>query len=512
MPAAPSEPEKYSIDEMMDRLKNSSSGGPEGGELVTREDGTQAVRVRKRKRRSTQPHKEQQHRTKRARIIQVSAALVLIFVAAFAIGAGIVYANSSPFRKGLEEKIAQSTGAKIELSEFRMNPKTANAGKLSMEWPAGNILEKLSLRGITAEIFPSSFLGKTMNGEEITVSEGSLSLRLPKAGEKTRQTDALKGELPIRFNRYRIPSFHLSMGDSATPVIQLTKSEASLAPINVSGRPQLSLYQGQLNISGWPKLRVSRSLIEFRDEETDIVGLRLLHETDERGALEVSGTIFPYRAEQLSTLGVRLESFQISGLIGNEFGRLLSGRVDTRSATKSNFLSFYSNDSPSPILDVAFQASPSSELKVQGFPFLFALSQNLDDSWFERPVFEVDANGVLHRENGQVTFKNLSLENKSRMALRGEISMASDQALSGNLQVGVTEAMIASARDLRLQALFGPPKEGFRWISLKISGTASAPNDNLKELVGSAKNGSPKKPAVSDENGGSSFEELSRPR
>ena len=49
----PSEPEKYSIDEMIDRLKNPPDEEPiEKGELVTRADGSQAIRVRKRKRRS----------------------------------------------------------------------------------------------------------------------------------------------------------------------------------------------------------------------------------------------------------------------------------------------------------------------------------------------------------------------------------------------------------------------------------------------------------------------------
>ena len=39
MPPAPSDPEKYSIDEMMERLKGQSSENPAAGELVTRPDG-----------------------------------------------------------------------------------------------------------------------------------------------------------------------------------------------------------------------------------------------------------------------------------------------------------------------------------------------------------------------------------------------------------------------------------------------------------------------------------------
>jgi hypothetical protein len=94
-------PEKYSIDEMMDRLKQSSAENPDNGELVTRADGTQAVRVRKRKRRSKQPHKQDAQRTRRARVIQIAAAFVLVILAALTAGIGIIYANSSPFRNSL---------------------------------------------------------------------------------------------------------------------------------------------------------------------------------------------------------------------------------------------------------------------------------------------------------------------------------------------------------------------------------------------------------------------------
>ncbi|RYD35533.1 MAG: hypothetical protein EOP85_18950, partial [Verrucomicrobiaceae bacterium] len=345
MSAAPSEPEKYSIDEMMDRLKNVPSENPEEGELVTRADGTQAIRVRKRKRRSTQPHKEEAQRTRRSRIVQVSAALVLLFTAAFAVGAAVIYANSSPFRKGLEEKIAQASGAQIELAQFRMNPKTANAGNLSLKWPAGNVLESLKATRLAAEIFPASFLGKSMTGEEITIDETHLALRIPKAGEPSRATPVLGEGSPIRFNRYRSPMFNLTLGEPTAPDIRLIKSEASLAPQSVNGRPQLSLYQGRLVIADWPILRVDRALIEFRGDETDILGLRVMQETpegkaDDKGSIEVSGTVAPYKAENPSTLDVKMKSFELSGITGASFGKLVSGRVDSVSAAKSNYLTF----------------------------------------------------------------------------------------------------------------------------------------------------------------------------
>jgi len=513
MSGAPSEPEKYSIDEMMDRLKTPSSGNPdEEGELVVRADGTQAIRVRKRKRRSSQPVKEQHIRNRRARILQVSAAMVLIVVAGLTIGAAVIYANSPPFREGLVQKISQSTGAEVDLQTFRMNPKSANAGTLQLKWPAGNVLDNLFVRGINADIFPSSFLGKSMNGEEITVTQGILALRIPQPGEPLRTEAAPEGALPIQFKRYRFPSFNLTLGDTTAPAISLVKSEASFAPNAVSGRTQFSLNQGDLTVSGWPKLRMSRAFIEFRGKEIDIVGLRVMDENDNRGVFELSGTVLPYSPDRLSTLSVQLESFPLGGLTSTAFGKLFSGRIDSLPTTKSNYLTFHPSETPATKLAIGFRSSLTSNMEITGFPFLVALSQTLEDNWFQRPVFAgEDAAGSLLREAGTVSLHDIRFENKGRMALRGSISMAANQNLSGNLEVGVAEAMINTSRTPRLKTLFGPAKEGFRWITLKIGGGAAAPTDNFKELY-LAPDTAPKAETGESDHKGSTFEELTKPR
>ncbi len=515
MSAAPSEPEKYSIDEMMDRLKKSPLENPDRGELVTRADGSQALRVRKRKRRSSQPQKTELQRTTRSRIVQVAGALFLVFIVTFVISAAVVYANSSLFRKSLENNIANASGADMELTQFRMNPQTANAGTLTLKWPEGNVLDSLFIRTLVAEIFPSSFLGKTMNGEEITVAQANLTLRIPQEGEITRKSSTNKAVSPICFNRYRTPMLEATLGEPATPMIKLQRSEASFTPRSVNGRPQLSLYQGQFSIANWPTLRIDRALIEFRGDETDIIGFRLLHEKDDRGSLEVSGTVSPYKTNQLSSLDVHLEAFELSGIIGSALGQLITGRIDTRSLAKSNFLSFRPSDDPKAQLDISFTSTPSSGMELHGLPFLFAMSQILDDEWFLRPIFDSDSTGTIHREGDVVSLRNLEMTAKGRLSLRGELSITANSNLSGNLQLGMAEAMIASAAPEhlpRLQSVFGPPKEGFRWATIKISGTVTAPVDNFKDLYSAAREAQQEKTAPSHEEGHSSFKELTHPK
>lgn len=511
MPTEPSEPDKYSIDEMIDRLKHTTSENPADGELVTRPDGTQAVRIRKRKRRTSQPHKKDVSHSRRARIVQVTAVLVLVFIAAFVVGGAVIYANSSLFRKELARNISQTTGASVELEQFRMNPQTANASKLLLQWPEGNVLKSATLSGINAEIFPSSFLGKTLNGEEVSIAQGTLTLQIPKPGQAITNVPDAKEDLPIHFNRYRIPVFNLTLGDPSAPAIRLLKSEVSLNPENVNGRPQMSLYQGALSINGWPKLRLDRALLEFPGKETDVIGLRILHETDDRGAFELSGSVTPYEPENASTLAVSLDSFDMSGIIGPSLARFFTGRIDSTPSAKSNYFTFLPTADPAPVLDVAFLSTPASQIEVRVFPFLTGLAQALDDLWFEHPVFEADAMGKIHRENGIISLRELHFESKGRIALKGEVSLNVDQTLSGNLEVGVAEAMVLSAKSTRLKSLFGPTKDGFRWVTLKIGGQAALPTDNFQELFSAAEQ-SPGSDQGSTEPPKDSFEELTRPK
>ena len=70
----------------------------------------------------------------------------------------------------------------------------------------------------------------------------------------------------------------------------------------------------------------------------------------------------------------------------------------------------------------------------------------LGDDWFEQPVFENEANGTLRRQGAMVALEDLHFEQKARMALRGNLTLAADRRLLGTLEVGLTEAMIKGCR------------------------------------------------------------------
>jgi hypothetical protein len=514
--SAPSEPEKYSVDEMMERLKNRpTEESIEDGELVIRADGSQAIRVRKRKRRSQQPHKERLKSNRRARMIQVSLALILVLTAVLGAGAAIVFANSAPFRSRFLQKISQSCGATADVDQFRMNPTSANATRLALHWPEGNALRDITLRNVKADISLSSFLGQSLTGEEVTSTDATMVLQVPRAGKPVSDTPATDQTPPIRFKCYATSKGEMIVGDPAAPLIRMQNSECSFYPVSANDRAQLLLNRGDIAITGWPKLRMDRSHIEFRGPDIDIVVMRLRHETDIRGVFELAGTVSPYAAGRVSTLAIRLEAYLLSGIVGPDLGRLLSGslgnpsgRIDTLPETKSNFLNFTPGSDPQASLAITFHNSLTSSFELNGFPFLFGLSQALADNWFERPAFNSDVSGVLHRAAGNVSLTNLNFEDKGRMALRGTLTMTPSRDLSGNLEVGIADALIKTSKSPAMASLFGPPQDGFRWLTLTISGTTAAPKDNFRELFESAAKTTKSEPSTEIP----TFEELTTPK
>jgi hypothetical protein len=506
---APSEPEKYSIDQMMDRLKNRPAEDPlQDGELVIRADGTKAIKVRKRKRRSRQPHKEMLKHQRRARMLQVSGVLILLLLAAFAIGSGLIYANSAPFREKMLAMIRSSTGAEVELEQFRVNPANAVAGRMVLTWPEGAMLHDLNVRGVSAAIAPSFFLGKSLKGEEVTCSDGILRLRAPDSAAPALTAAGTVTSSPIHFKRFAIPSFTVRMGNPAQPPVSLVGAEASFQPVSENGRPQLLLNRGEILLSGWPKIKIDRSHIEFRDRDIDIVGMRLMHEDDSRGVFELSGTVTPFEVHNPSLLDVRLDSFPFGGIAGPELGQLFAGRIDTETKINSNYFSFTPGADAGMTLEVSFRNAINAPIELQAFPFLNSLALMLGDNWFERPVFETGASGRLRRVDASVALDDLEFEQKARMALRGGLALAADRQLTGRLEIGITEVMIRASGNRKLEAMFGPVDQGFRWLALNITGTGSKPVDDFLKIVDATL---PAAASPAPEAATPSFEDLTRP-
>jgi hypothetical protein len=519
MPPENREPEKYSIDEMMERLKGKPSENPAEGQLVTREDGTQAIRVRKRKRRSEQPKREEAKRQKRIRIIQVSAALILLMLCALVIGGAFVYTNTPTYRKAVSNSVAEALGGTVEFKMFRVTPVSANADAIDVTWPDGNGFQSLKLRGISSKISPFSLLSSSLKGEEVVAREGEVFFGPGQPAESA--SSASPSGMPIRFNRMSVTKLNLTAGDPVTPALKLSSSEVTVHVDEGKTTSSLRIHRGTLAIAKWPVFKVDRALVQLRPDAAELVGLRIHDSMTPRGTLDLSGTLHPFDPSQSSSLTTKLENFNLADLLGPDLGKLLDARIDSIQDSNDNKLTFRSDSPDSIDLVVGFRNSLNSRVEMSGFPFLLSLSRTLGDQWYVQPSLE-ESEGKIVRKGSTLELRDLDFLRKTHMAIKGNLTITADQSLSGTLEIGIPEPVVQLSPNLKTEALFGPVREGFRWLSLTIGGTTARPTDNFSELYGNAKEAAqadplqprePSQPAPSDEvDPGKAFEDLTTPR
>ncbi len=517
MPPATSDPEKYSIDEMMERLKAKPSGNPAEGELVTREDGTQAIKVRKRKRRTDQPKKEEAKRLRRLRIIQVYASLSLLILFSLFVGGAFVYTNTPAYRNAMSNAVAGAIGGSAEFKGFRVTPVSANAESVDLNWPESNCLKSISLRSVTSKLSPLSPFGTSFQGEEVVAHEGKVFLQLPSRPGPSAPPTGPVGTKPIRFERISVTKLDLTAGDRAQPAFKLTSSET--APCDAvlhfdenKSTCSLKIHRGNLAIAQWPVFQVDNALVQIQPNGVDLIGLRINDSLTPRGLLELSGPLNPFDPAQKSTLKVNLENFNLADLLGQELGKLLDARIDTRQLGNSNYLSF-TDSLASTELAIAFKCSLTSQVTVSGFPFLLRLASILDDDSYKQPNLD-DSVGTIVRKGATLELRDLSFgDRRNRMAIKGNLTVAAataddpDKVLSGSLEIGILESVVQLSPILKVDSLFSPVRNGFRWLTLTIGGSLAHPTDNFTEVYAAAKD----PPTAGDSDPGKAFDDLTKP-
>jgi hypothetical protein len=487
MPEQSSEPEKYSIDEMMGRLKGGGSSGKQP-ELVTRPDGSQAMKVRKRKRRTKQAVSDEAKRRHKFQVVQIAAFVILVVLMGLAAGIAILYANSSGFRESLLGKLEDSSGAKVGLNQFRMNPATANANMASFGWPEGNALAGLELHQIRAKIAPASFLGSTFSGEEIVAGKGQLSLRAPGAPNSRRHKPKSDGMLSVKFQRYWVPEFDIRFGDSEGSRRLLKATEASFFPSAVTGQAEVRLRGGLFEFDAWPLMELDRSYIKAKGDALQIQSMRFVVPKSandrkvDKGFIDFTGSMRPLEAGATHTLRSDVRDLPLPYMMGPDLGRFFVGSVDTMEIPDSNFLSFSPDSPESAMLELTLTNSVNSRIDLGSFKFLSQLSTVLDDRWYEFPNFDDIVTLVTKMRGDEVSIEDINLVSRGRMTVRGSVSNQKGGGISGKLRIGLPDTMIAASDDKRLNRMFGQVREGYRWLDLKIGGTSAVPGDNFKEL------------------------------
>lgn len=485
MPANDPEPENYSIDDMMDRLRV-RGGGPRDGEakLVTREDGTQVYKMRKRKRRSVQPKKEKEKRDRRMRVAQVVGAVGLVAGAGLVLLASVIYLNSPGYHQKVGERIKQWTGADPKLSQLRVSPISAGATAVELRWPETSVLESLSVDGVRADLrLPSLATGVWKGTEMVAEHGGTLVLRQPTGVAPASPSHS--GDCPFQF-RYRSSQFNVLMGGAERPAARLSNTEASLDVHDATATSaNLRFEGGLLNVPGWGDFALSIASLQIEPEGLRVGNVRLSPGQKSQGAeieiLNPNQALLNLRGAK-SELAIRLHRLPIGALLGPNFGSWLAAEIETPDGGEDGILSYEANSSSPVSFRIPFRATASSFTYWKQLPMFGVLAKEVGESWYQNPNFDQEATGTLVRAGASGGLDNLRFMARNRLTLIGRIAVDPQGTLDGSLEVGLPDALVNDA-SAAIRAVFKRREGAYSWATIRLSGTGRQPQDDLQKQL-----------------------------
>lgn len=483
MPTGPeNEPEKYTLDEMMHRLKER---GHDEGELVTRSDGTVAVKVRKRKRRSTQPHKEEAKRKQRFRILQIGFLFFIVTgVIALVVGM-LLYYNSSKFRESTREKIAAWSAAQVDIAEFTVTPNNARFASANFKWPEGNYLRELQITHTDANLDVSSFIGTKWGGSSVVAKTGKLTISTAKPNAPLRVgVNPEATAFPFKFASYRCEKLNITgLGKDRTPWMSVEGTECTLTK-NANGA-QTSFVGGLISIAGFQQMLIDRGSFTFELGQMKIKNLRL-GPTSGNGTLELQNNIDLYSPES-SKIEVTLTEFPLEILLGNDLDLLLIGKVDTQQDAINRLISFVPGDLQSLQVQIGFRGSSRDALTLINLPFLAELSREFSNTDYARQYeFSDRVEGELIRNAKGSRIQGLLLEKKGNFIVRGDIS-AEGGKLGGVLNIGLPPSQFTDSNiSDGVKEVFSNQEDGYVWCRVELSGAPGQPQDDFAKQVAQA--------------------------
>lgn len=487
-----SEPEKYTIDEMLERLrrKEPSSGAPEG-EWVTRPDGSQVLKVRRRRRRSKQPQKDLERKKRRRRLFTVGGASAVLFLLAVGFVGWLIFLNSTAYRDGVVSTLGRWTGAQISFHQFRATPVGVGASRVEAVWAEDSPAARLVLQNLQGSLSLGSHLRAQWKGESIRAATGELVLR---SGTPSPIGTGFDGPAPLQLP-VRAANFTVRFGSGERPAAMITGADATfVVPDPDFPASNLVIQDGRFRLEPWGLFNVRFASVRMAPDGVRVGNIQLVPETAPESEIRFVGEDLPALglAGGVSELRVTLKDLSSEILFGEGLGRILDGRFETPAGEAAASLLLLDVTDPGSVrMVVPFQASLAANvslLKLNVFPELAAA---LDDPRLSRPKFQTEARGYLRRDSAQVRIEGLELLSEGLLKVKGHMT-AKGGNLSGSLEIGLPEHSVDAVGSGPLQDLFSPSEGGYQWITVQLSGTLNEPKDDFgAQLRGGIRRTSP---------------------
>lgn len=496
-----SEEEKTQVRSIINQLNEDRPSKEKSREVVVREDGTKVIRVTK-KRRVTVSDQEKNRRSRRALVMGI----MVMFLAGLALAAFFGFRMSVMSGEAyLQESVAalkEAWGAK----DIRVNGKGIDGGvfhlgSLVAEFPESNLIQRVELTGIEAEVDSLSFFTKSLIADKMTVAHAEIQLN--KEAEKL-DIQKFNGSPLWSMRRVECADFSVRMGDAAeASPLTIHGAQAYLYhPRNDDdGTCVLSLEGGNLQLGSWKtiylkeaKLNISQTAVEEMKISGSVNRPTESEETT-RSSLTIFGRIKAGQALN-SPLSIDSDNMPLADFTDGRFEYFFSARTQSVPLNKARATIALPKANAMPEFngEIALR-----NISLSGLPAQTLITDHITPA--KRRLYlpprisrgyailshEADSVSLELPEGGAVE--------RDLLIMKGKMTVNAANELSGNMSYALPTLLT------RVEYPDGLSDPIFRengdqaWLSTELSGLANAPADNSNAVDRAAADARSKRPA-----------------
>jgi len=401
------------------------------------------------------------------------AIVVVLLIAKSAINGWL---HGDGFRDWLAARCSAALRSEVSLAEMKWEGSEVYTSSFNALGSEAAAFSKLGLDGVRAKM--GGIQNKAFEVPEISVNRLNLEFSSKRKEGKTPEestfsSGAAEGPaLPswlsrfapdrVEVDRILVSNADVSVENEVGPVFLLSGTRSTMEPDFRTGSWEISAEGGKIALPGQPEIRLKDLGLRWRGSELFIDQCALGIYKD--GHIDGKGEI-GFEDHGHFDVDLEISSIQVDELVTGEWRDRLSGVIDGPVRITG-----------APGALVYEGTMNVTEGVIEAIPVLKRIAQYTRSERFNRLVLN-QATVDFKSAEGRVELRNLVLQSDGLVRVEGQIDLVGEQ-LTGDLRVGVTPGTmrwIPGAERL----VFVEDRDGFRWASMKLSGTTVEPKEDL---------------------------------
>lgn len=496
-----SESEKTQVRSIINQLNEDHPSKEKSREVVVREDGTKVIRVTK-KRRVIVSEREKNRRSRRTMVMGIMVMFLAVLGLAAFFGFRMSVMSGDAY---LQESIAALKTAwgatDIRINGKGMDGSEFHLSSLVAEFPEGNLIQRVELTDIEAEVDSLSFFTKRLMTDKMSIARAEVQLS---KDAQTLDIQKFNGLALWDLRRVECADFSVHMGDTANDApLTILGAQAYLYHPR-SGDDSvcvLSLAGGTLQLGSWKtiylkeaKLNISQTAVEEM-KLTGSVNRPTESEESSHSSLTIFGRLKAGQALN-APLSFDSDNMPLADFTDGRFEYFFTARTQSVPLNKVRATITLPKANAMPEFNGEFALK---NISLSGMPAQTLITDHISPAkrrlylpprisrGFARLSHQEDSVSLELPEGGAVE--------RDLLIMKGKMTVNTANELSGNMSYALPTLLT------RVEYPDGISDPIFRengdqaWLNTELSGLANAPGDNAGAVDRAAEDARSKRPA-----------------